>query len=101
MSAMFPPALISAVCAARWSVPPAALAARHGLTKPQVWKIWERHRGLIPARPLNGGNDHFGAMAPERPAGLAESFGVTAVERRVGDTTVSLARVQFLDGVVE
>jgi len=97
MSAMFPPALIVAVCAARWSVPPAALAARHGLTKPQVWKIWERHRGLIPTRPQNNDGSHLGT--PERPAGLAESFGVTAVERRVGDTVVSLARVRFLDGV--
>jgi len=97
MSAMFPPALITAVCSARWSMPSAAVAARHGLAKHQVWKIWERHRGLIPARPPTVDGSHLGT--PERPAGLAKSFGIAVVERRVGDTMVSLARVRFLDGV--
>lgn len=97
MSAMFPPALIAAVCSARWSMPSAAVAARHGLTKPQVWKIWQTHRGLIPTRPQNNDGSHLGT--PERSVPLAESFGVTVVERRVGDAVVSLARVRFIDGV--
>ncbi len=99
MSAMFPPALVAAVCAARWSVSAATLAARHGLTKPQVWKIWERHRGLIHPRPLNGEDDHPVPSILQRPDRLAESFGIAVVERRVGDAVVSLARVRFLDGV--
>lgn len=98
MSAMFPPALVVAVCAARWSMPAATLATLHGLTRHQVWKIWERHRGLIRPRPLNGEDDHPVPSIPQRPSGLAEKFGVTAVERRVGNTVVSLARVRFLDG---
>jgi len=97
MSAMFPPALITAVCSARWSMPSAAVAARHGLAKHQVWKIWERHRGLIPARPQNNDGSHLGTT--ERSVPLAESFGIAVVERRVGDATVSLARVRFLDEV--
>lgn len=177
MSAMFPPALVTAVCGARWSTPAAALGARHGLTKAQVWHLWSRHRGLIPTRPAADDDDHLGltglsatlyraladagdrgltvdkiatltyagrppadvaramqkrlsslrvrlpegwsivpvrgdryalvrveeaeraAPAPERPTGLAGSLGVGVVERRVGDTMVSLARVRFLDGV--
>lgn len=96
MSATLPPALIAAVCAARWSVPAATLATQHGLTKPQVLKIWERHRGLIPTRPQNNDGGHLGT--PERSVPLAASFGVTVVERRVSDAVVSLARVRFLDG---
>ena len=176
MSTLFPPALITAVCSARWSMTSAAIAARHGITRNQVWHLWHTHRGLIPARPptIDGDGavppglltvlyraltdagdrgltvDEIAAVTyagrppasyaratrqrlsslrvrlpegsivpvpgdryalarveeqvpvapqPERPAGLAESFGVTAVERRVGDATVSLARVRFLDGV--
>ncbi len=175
MSALFPPALITAVCSARWSMTSAAIAARHGITRNQVWHLWHTHRGLIPARPPTVDGDgavppglltvlyraltdagdrgltvdeivaltYVGrppadfarvtrkrlsslrvrlpegsivpvpgdryalarveaaervAPPPERPAGLAESFGVTAVERRIGDTMVSLARVRFLDG---
>lgn len=96
MSAMFPPALIAAVCSARWSAPSATVAAHYGLTKPQVWKIWERHRGLIPARPRN--NEGSDLSTPARSVPLAASFGVTAVERVVGGMSVSLARVRFLDG---
>lgn len=176
MSAIFPPALITAVCSARWSMPSADIAAQHGVTRNQVWHLWHTHRGLIPARPSMGEDDHLGTglsatlyralkeagergvtvddlaaltyagrpparyaraiqkrlhnlrvrlpegwsvvlahgdryvlarvekperalPPPERPVGLAEGFGVTAVERRVGDAVVSLARVRFLDGV--
>jgi len=176
MSTLFPPALITAVCSARWSMTSAAIAARHGITKNQVWHLWCTHRGLIPPQPptvdgdgavppglltvlyralTDAGDrgltvDEIAALTyagrppadfaritrkrlsslrvrlpdgsivpvpgdryvlakaqepervappPERPAGLAESFGVTAVERRVGETMVSLARVRFIDGV--
>ena len=176
MSALFPPALITAVCAARWSMTSVAIAARHGITRNQVWHLWHTHRGLIPAQPptvdgdgavppglltvlyralTDAGDrgltvDDIAAVTcagrppasyaratrqrlsslrvrlpegmivpapgdryalarveaaertpppPARPAGLAESFGVTAVERRIGDAVVSLARVRFLDGV--
>ena len=96
MSAMFPPALIAAVCSARWSAPAAAVAAHYGLEKHQVWHLWQRYPGLIPTRSQNNEGGHL--STPERPPGLAASFGVTVVERRVGDAVVSLARVRFLDG---
>lgn len=176
MSALFPPALITAVCSARWSMTSAAIAARHGITRNQVWHLWHTHRGLIPARPptvdgdgavppglltvlyralTDAGDqgltiDEIAALTyagrppasyaratqqrlsslrvrlpdgsivpvpgdryvlarveaaervappPERSVPLAESFGIAVVERRVGDTVVSLARVRFLDGV--
>jgi hypothetical protein len=176
MSALFPPALITAVCSARWSATAATIAAQHGISKNQVWHLWETHRGLIPSRPptVDGDGavppglltvlyraladagergltvDELAALTyagrppadfakvtrkrlsslrvrlpdgsivpvpgdryvlakaqepervappPERPAGLAESFGVAVVKRRVGDAVVSLARVRFIDGV--